>query len=85
MSPFVSAEVMAEAFLVAVAARELDMRASPYDLRSHGFEPIRIETRDGREEYVRRQREVAELAVPVRERLSAEYRRVRQLTAVGIC
>ncbi len=81
LAPFVSAEVTAEAFLVAVAARELDMRASPYDLRNHGFEPILIETRDGREEYVRRQREVAELAVPVRERLRAEYRRVRQLTA----
>lgn len=79
LAPFVSAEVTADAFEVAVAARELDMRASPYDLRSYGFAPIRIETRDGREEYVRRQREVAELAAPVRARLLDEYRRVWEL------
>lgn len=79
LAPFVSAEVMADAFAVAVRARELDMRASPYDLRAFGFEPIAIETRDGREEYVRRQREVAELAAPVRARLLDEYRRVRAL------
>jgi hypothetical protein len=80
LAPFISAEVLAEAFLLALQARELDMRASPYDLRSHGFEPIRIETRDGREEYVRRQREIAELATQVRTRLRAEYRRVWELT-----
>ena len=30
---------------LAADARELDMRASPYDLRDYGFEPIAIETR----------------------------------------
>ena len=83
LAPFVSAEVTAEAFLLAIRARELDMRASPYDLRSYGFEPIRIETRDGREEYVRRQREVADAAIPVRDKLRAEYRRVWEMTSAS--
>jgi hypothetical protein len=74
LAPFVSSEVIAEAFEVAVLARELDMRASPYDLSEFGFTPIRIETREGRDEYVAGQREVWHRGVPVRDRLLAEYR-----------
>lgn len=74
IAPFASAELLADAFEVAVSARELDMRASPYDLRQLGFEPIRIETRDGREEYAAGQRRLFEMAKPVRERLLAVYR-----------
>ena len=51
---------------LAAAARELDMRASPYDLRDYGFEPIAIETPAGRAEYVRAQQSVAERAAPLR-------------------
>lgn len=74
LAPFCPAEVQAEAFELARAAREVDMRASPYDLRGYGFEPVRIETREGREEYVELQREVYRRGVPVRERLLAVYR-----------
>jgi hypothetical protein len=49
------------------------MRASPYDLESMGFTPIRIETLEGRQEYVQEQRRIAELAVPVRSRLIKTY------------
>ena len=51
-------------------ARELDMRASPYDLRDYGFEPIAIETPAGRAEYVRVQQHVAEQAAPLRDSLA---------------
>ena len=51
---------------LAADARELDMRASPYDLRDYGFEPIAIETAAGRAEYVRTQQNVAERAAPLR-------------------
>jgi hypothetical protein len=70
----VSAELIADAFELAWQARQLDMRASPYDLSALGFDPIPIETPAGKEEYVRGQRELAEAAVPLRQRLIAAYR-----------
>jgi hypothetical protein len=42
------------------------MRASPYDLRDYGFEPIAVEAPAGRAEYVRGQQDVAERAAPLR-------------------
>jgi hypothetical protein len=59
IAPFCPADVLADAFELAAAAREVDMRASPYDLTGYGFDPIRIETREGREEYVELQREIS--------------------------
>lgn len=73
ISPWCSSELLGDAFLLAADARRVDMRASPYDLRSEGFEPIRIETASGREEYVREQRRLASLATPVREGLIDTY------------
>ena len=52
------------------------MRASPYDLRDYGFEPIAIENVGGRAEYVRIQQHVAERAAPLRERLADQVRTV---------
>ena len=49
--------------------RVLDMQASPYDLRTIGFEPVRLETADGRAEYQRREREMAARAGVLRGRL----------------
>jgi hypothetical protein len=46
------------------------MRASPYDLRDYGFEPIAVETPAGRAEYVRAQQSVAERAAPLRATLA---------------
>jgi hypothetical protein len=76
VAPFCPSEVVADAFDVAREAREIDMRASPYDLRAYGFAPVEIETRRGREEYVELQRGVAERARPVRERLRDVYARL---------
>jgi hypothetical protein len=74
VEPFCPSELVADAFEVALAAREVDMRASPYDLSAYGFAAIPIETRAGREEYVELQRGIAARARPVRERLLALYR-----------
>lgn len=68
--PFVPAEWLADAFELALAAREIDMRASPYDLGDLGFAPIKIETPEGRTEYEREQRSLADRAIPIRKRLS---------------
>jgi hypothetical protein len=56
---------------LAADARSLDMRASPYDLRDYGFEPIAVETPVGRAEYVRAQQVIAERAAPLRAILAA--------------
>lgn len=73
IAPWIESELLADAFALARSARELDMRASPYDLSEFGFEPILIETADGRAQYVRLQREIARLAEPVRGRVLKAY------------
>jgi hypothetical protein len=72
--PWVASSLIAEAFALALEARELDMRASPYDFSALGFEPVPIETAGGRAEYERLQRLLAEKAVPLRQRLIGELR-----------
>ena len=71
LAPFTPAELTADGFELAVAIREIDMRASPYDLRELGFEPIAIETPAGRAEYERYQRAFAARGEPLRARLIA--------------
>jgi hypothetical protein len=66
LSPLVSSELVMDCLELAADARSLDMRASPYDLRDYGFEPIAVETPTGRAEYVRAQQDVAERAAPLR-------------------
>ncbi len=73
IAPWCSSELIGDAFLLAVDARQIDMRASPYDLRDQGFEPILIETTSGREEYIQEQRRLADLAAPIRHRLIGVY------------
>ncbi|MBO0696858.1 MAG: 3-methyladenine DNA glycosylase [Zavarzinella sp.] len=74
IAPWVDGELIADAFELAWTARELDMRASPYDLAGYNLAPIRIETREGKDEYIRYQRQIADAAVPVRDRLIRAYR-----------
>lgn len=69
LDPATPSELVADCFELAVRIRELDMRASPYDLAELGYEPVRIETPEGRAEYVRRQSAFAEDAAPLRARL----------------
>ncbi len=69
LDPFVSSELMGDCFELAADIREMDMRASPYDLSELGYSPIEIETAHGRAEYVRQQRAFGERASLLRERL----------------
>jgi hypothetical protein len=71
LAPFTPAELTADCFALARDIRELDMRASPYDLEKLGFAPIRIETPEGRAEYERHQRDFAGRSQPLRARLTA--------------
>lgn len=69
LAPWCPSSLIAETFELARDIRELDMRASPYDLASHGYTPVAIETPEGRAEYERGQRDFAERARPLRRRL----------------
>lgn len=67
--PWVGSELLWRCFEFAVDARRLDMRASPYDCTVLGFEPIRIETSEGRLFYEQEQRKLSETARPLRAEL----------------
>jgi hypothetical protein len=70
LGPLVDSALVVDCFELAADARALDMRASPYDLSSFGFEPIAIETPAGRAEYVRLQQQIADRAAPLRTALA---------------
>ncbi len=69
LGPLVPGELLLDAFELARDIRLLDMQASPYDLRAWGEEPVRIETPEGKAEYVRRQRAFAERGNALRRRV----------------
>jgi hypothetical protein len=58
-----------DCFALAGEIRLLDMQASPYDLSSYGQAPVRIETPEGKAEYMARQRELTGRAAVLRTRL----------------
>ena len=61
--------LLADCLELARDVRELDMRASPYDLRDWGYEPVRIETPEGKAAYVAAQRGFSERGQALRARL----------------
>ncbi len=71
LAPFTPSELIADCFELARDIREIDMRASPYDLKTLGFTPIAIETPAGRAEYEQHQRTFASRGEPLRARLIA--------------
>jgi hypothetical protein len=81
--PLLDSDIVTDAFELAYAARVLDMRASPYDLRAFGYEPICIEKASGRAEYVQQQALIVERAAVVRQALWARCRGLLAATAQG--
>lgn len=74
--PAVPSELVADAFELARDVRELDMRASPYDLRALGYEPVPIETPEGKNAYVEEQRAFVDRGAALRARLLAGCERL---------
>lgn len=54
-TPWIASDLLKETLFFAIEAREIDMRAAPYDLSAWGYEPIKIETSEGRREYEKEQ------------------------------
>lgn len=74
--PWTGSDLIGECFELALAGRDLDMRASPYDLGALGYEPVKIETAEGRVQYEREQRELAAKAVLLRQRLLLQCKKL---------
>ena len=89
LTPLICSELVADEFELAWDIRITDMRAAPYDFSGITLDPtgelwtpIRIETPEGRGEYVALQRQFSERAAPIRRRLLAECERLRAVGAV---
>jgi hypothetical protein len=72
LSPILPSDLVLDAFINARRLREIDMRASPYDLHELGMAPIKVETPEGRIEYANEQRRLARESMPIRTAI-AEY------------
>lgn len=73
--PLCSADLLRDSLKVALKARYIDMRASPYDVSTFAGceEPIHVETEEGKALYAREQEALMELSAPLRSRLTAVY------------
>ncbi|WP_317846274.1 3-methyladenine DNA glycosylase [Nocardioides rotundus] len=75
LSPMIPSELVADCFELAWDVRVLDMRAAPYDFTGlvlddgSAWTPVRIETPEGKAEYVAAQRAFAARAEPLRREL----------------
>ncbi len=74
--PWIGSDLLLETFRLAVRLRDLDMRASPYDLSAWEVIPVKIETVEGRREYEAEQRKLAEEARGLRGKLIGSLGRV---------
>ena len=79
---YVPGELVLDCFELAWQARDVDMRASPYDLSDLGYTPIALETTEGRREYVAAQEHVAFEASALRERLIDALSRLQRMSNV---
>lgn len=81
--PWIGSSLILAAFRLAIAAREIDMRASPYDLSEFGFKAIPIELPEGRAEYEQHQRELSQRGTPLRRALIRDLRSLCAAASYG--
>lgn len=81
LAPLISSDLIADCFELARDIRELDMRASPYDLTDLGYEPVPVETPEGKQSYATAQREFTERARPLRQHLIERIEDLRSVAA----
>lgn len=79
--PWSGSDLLLDCFELAIELRDLDMRASPYDLTQWQREPVCIETSEGRRVYENEQRRLAAVAHPLRERLIEVLRQIKPLAS----
>lgn len=90
LSPIVPGAVLLDAFVLARDIREVDMRASPYDVAGYTgaagtpLTPIMIETADGKRDYARLQRGFAARGNAIRTRVLAAIAHAREVAGVPL-
>jgi hypothetical protein len=72
LAPLLPSELVMDCFELSWRIRAMDMQASPYDLDEWGYPAIRIETPEGKAEYVEQQRSFAAESQELRRRLLQE-------------
>ncbi len=70
--PWIGSDFIWRCFQLALTAREIDMRASPYDLSEWEYEPICIETDEGRKVYLAAQKALETEGKCLREELISQ-------------
>jgi len=80
--PLVSSSLLVDCLQLAIAARKIDMRASPYDVSAFAEcgQAIKVETLEGRRQYAIEQEELFRRAAPLRMALLSVYNRVLEPT-----
>lgn len=78
--PAVDSTLLMDTFELARDIRELDMRASAYDVSGWGYPAVPVETPAGRAQYVRMQKTFSERAEPLRARLLDVVARLQPFT-----
>ena len=81
LGPLIPGDVLLDTFELAREIRELDMRASPYDLSAWGLRPVAIETAEGKATYVAAQRGFTARAQPLRRALLSAIDAARAVAA----
>jgi hypothetical protein len=82
LAPWIGSELIREAFLIALQARQLDMRASPYDLTSYGLTPICIENDEGKIGYQKLQKNLSQSARSIRLKLLAFAKKISSYSSL---
>ena len=78
--PWIGSDIIREAFLLAVEIRSTDMRASPYDVSEFTNLPaIKVETNQGKSEYIQHQRHYFAKAQVIRKSLLQKLLELREM------
>ncbi|MBM7472415.1 3-methyladenine DNA glycosylase [Subtercola frigoramans] len=83
LGPIVPGVLLLDSFDLAREIRQVDMRASPYDVSSFGLSAIRIETAEGKAEYSAFQHDFATRSNILRSRLVESIVRAESFAAAG--
>jgi hypothetical protein len=73
LSPFCDAKLVQRVLEISLAARKLDVAASPYDISAYGVDAVPVEAAQGRAQYRQEQISLMRAAEPVRQDLLRAY------------
>jgi hypothetical protein len=80
--PMVTSDFVFRAFKLAREIRQLDMQAAPYDVSEWNLPPVKVETAEGKAEYIAYQLKFAEQANELRRELIAQLTAIKKFLNV---